>query len=156
MTAETIPTDMAFDPYVLRAEFPILAREVNGKPLVYLDNAASAQKPDAVIDAVANVWRTSYANVHRGLHTLANEATAAFEGARAKAELLMAEIPALRQAAGDPDTPLSMSIGIAESDPETPRPPDILADAADRALYAAKRQGRSRIALANFSEDNAA
>lgn len=80
----------------------------------------------------------------------------AVEGARAKAELLMAEIPALRQAAGDPDTPLSMSIGIAESDPETPRSPDILTDAADRALYAAKRQGRSRIALANFSEDNAA
>lgn len=73
-----------FDVDALRAQFPILSREVNGHPLVYLDNAASAQKPEAVIDAVANVWRTSYANVHRGLHTLANEATEAFEGARGK------------------------------------------------------------------------
>ncbi|MFN3910765.1 cysteine desulfurase [Hyphomonas sp.] len=66
----------------IRAEFPILAREINGYPLVYLDNAASAQKPDAVLDAMAKQARTAYANVHRGLHTLANEATAAFEGAR--------------------------------------------------------------------------
>ena len=71
-----------FDVEAIRAEFPILAREVHGKPLVYLDNAASAQKPEAVIEAVANVWRGSYANVHRGLHTLANEATGAFEAAR--------------------------------------------------------------------------
>ena len=54
-----------FDVEAIRAEFPILAREVHGKPLVYLDNAASAQKPEAVIEAVANVWRGSYANVHR-------------------------------------------------------------------------------------------
>ncbi|MEO1038298.1 MAG: cysteine desulfurase [Pseudomonadota bacterium] len=73
-----------FDPYAIRSEFPILSRTVNGKPLVYLDSAASAQKPEAVIEAVADVWRTSYANVHRGLHTLANEATEAFEGARGK------------------------------------------------------------------------
>ena len=66
----------------IRAEFPILSREVNGHPLVYLDNAASAQKPDAVIDAMANQMRTAYANVHRGLHTLANETTEAFEAAR--------------------------------------------------------------------------
>ena len=68
----------------IRAQFPILSREINGNPLVYIDNAASAQKPDAVIDAVANVYRQSYANVHRGLHTLANEATETFEGARDK------------------------------------------------------------------------
>ncbi|WP_421791460.1 cysteine desulfurase [Hyphobacterium sp.] len=68
----------------VRTEFPILQREINGNPLVYLDNAASAQKPEAVIEAVANVYRSSYANVHRGLHTLANEATEAFEGAREK------------------------------------------------------------------------
>lgn len=68
----------------IRAQFPILSREINGNPLVYIDNAASAQKPDAVIDAVANVYRQSYANVHRGLHTLANEATEAFEGSRDK------------------------------------------------------------------------
>lgn len=66
----------------IRAEFPILSRRVNGHPLVYLDNAASAQKPDAVIDAMATQARTAYANVHRGLHTLANEATEAFEAAR--------------------------------------------------------------------------
>lgn len=91
MTAIT-KTEAAFDPYALRAEFPILSREVNGKPLVYLDNAASAQKPEAVIEAVADVWRTSYANVHRGLHTLANEATEAFEASRGKvARLLGAE-----------------------------------------------------------------
>ncbi|WP_420432691.1 aminotransferase class V-fold PLP-dependent enzyme [Hyphobacterium sp.] len=68
----------------IRAQFPILSREINGNPLIYIDNAASAQKPEAVIDAVANVYRQSYANVHRGLHTLANEATEAFEGARGK------------------------------------------------------------------------
>jgi len=73
-----------FEPHSVRAQFPILTRQVNGKPLVYLDNAASAQKPEAVIEAVADVWRHSYANVHRGLHTLANEATEAFEGARGK------------------------------------------------------------------------
>ena len=66
----------------IRAGFPILSRQVNGHPLVYLDNAASAQKPDAVIDAMANQMRTAYANVHRGLHTLANETTEAFEAAR--------------------------------------------------------------------------
>ncbi len=72
----------AFDIDAIRAEFPILAREVNGAPLVYLDNAASAQKPDAVLDAMTGQARTAYANVHRGLHTLANEATEAFEAAR--------------------------------------------------------------------------
>ncbi|MEO0882352.1 MAG: cysteine desulfurase [Pseudomonadota bacterium] len=72
----------AFDIDAIRAEFPILTREVNGKPLVYLDSAASAQKPNAVIDAMANQARTAYANVHRGLHTLANETTEAYEGAR--------------------------------------------------------------------------
>ncbi|WP_225907920.1 cysteine desulfurase [Hyphomonas sediminis] len=74
----TRPLDLA----AIRAEFPILSREVNGHPLVYLDNAASAQKPNAVIDALAGQMRTAYANVHRGLHTLANETTEAFEAAR--------------------------------------------------------------------------
>jgi cysteine desulfurase/selenocysteine lyase len=72
------------DVAAIREQFPILKREVNGQPLVYLDSAASAQKPRAVIDAVSGVYEHSYANVHRGLHTLANEATAAFEGAREK------------------------------------------------------------------------
>jgi cysteine desulfurase/selenocysteine lyase len=61
----------------IRAEFPILSREVNGKPLIYFDNAASAQKPDAVLDAMSEQGRTAYANVHRGIHTLANETTEA-------------------------------------------------------------------------------
>lgn len=74
-----------FDIDAIRAEFPILSREVNGRPLVYLDNAASAQKPDAVIDAIASQSRTAYANVHRGIHTLSNEATEAYEAAREKA-----------------------------------------------------------------------
>ena len=72
-----------FDVEALRSEFPILSRQVHGRPLVYLDNAASAQKPEAVIEAMAGAMRGSYANVHRGLHALANETTAAFEAARA-------------------------------------------------------------------------
>ena len=73
---------MAFDVEAVRAQFPILKRQVNGKPLVYLDSAASAQKPRAVIDAMTAVMEGSYANVHRGLHTLANETTDAYEAAR--------------------------------------------------------------------------
>ncbi len=73
---------MAFDAEAIRAQFPILSRTVNGKPLVYLDNAASAQKPRAVIDAMVQVMEGGYANVHRGLHTLSNEATDAYEKAR--------------------------------------------------------------------------
>ena len=73
---------MAFDAEVIRAQFPILARQVNGKPLVYLDSAASAQKPRAVIEAMVQAMEYSYANVHRGLHTLANETTEAYEKAR--------------------------------------------------------------------------
>ncbi len=71
-----------FDVEAIRAQFPILSRQVNGHPLVYLDSAASAQKPRAVIDAMVHVMEHSYANVHRGLHTLANEATEAYEKAR--------------------------------------------------------------------------
>ena len=71
-----------FDVSEIRKEFPILSRQVNGKPLVYLDNAASAQKPNAVIDAIANQSRTAYANVHRGIHTLSNETTEAYEAGR--------------------------------------------------------------------------
>lgn len=83
-----------FDPYAARAQFPILSRTVNGKPLVYLDSAASAQKPRAVIDALTAAMEGSYANVHRGLHTLANETTEAFEAARESvARFLNAEGP---------------------------------------------------------------
>ena len=73
---------MTLDLTSIRAQFPILSRSVNDKPLIYLDSAASAQKPEAVISAMADQARTAYANVHRGLHTLANETTDAFEAAR--------------------------------------------------------------------------
>jgi cysteine desulfurase/selenocysteine lyase len=73
---------MAFDVEAVRAEFPILQRQVNGKPLAYLDSAASAQKPRAVIEALTRAMEHSYANVHRGLHTLANETTETYEAAR--------------------------------------------------------------------------
>lgn len=73
---------MAFDAHAVREQFPILARQVNGKPLIYLDSAASAQKPRAVIDAMTASMTASYSNVHRGLHTLANETTDAYEAAR--------------------------------------------------------------------------
>src|ERR1700676_5085739 len=74
----------AYDVARIRADFPALATKVYGKPLVYLDNAASAQKPLAVLDRMRQAYTTQYANVHRGLHYLANEATKAYEGARAK------------------------------------------------------------------------
>jgi len=72
-----------YDVNAVRAEFPILFREVYGKPLVYLDNGASAQKPRAVIDAITHAYSYEYANVHRGLHYLANATTTAYEKARA-------------------------------------------------------------------------
>ncbi len=70
----------------LRRDFPILERLVNGRPLVYLDNAATAQKPAAVIDAVKHYYETSNANIHRGVHTLSVEATEAYERARVKVQ----------------------------------------------------------------------
>ena len=73
-----------YDVAAIRRDFPILAREVYGKPLVYLDNGASAQKPQAMIDAVTHAYAQEYANVHRGLHFLSNAATDAYEAAREK------------------------------------------------------------------------
>lgn len=78
MTTDTYNID------AIRADFPILHREVHGKPLVYLDNGASAQKPQAVIDSVSHAYSNEYANVHRGLHYLSNAATDAYEAARGK------------------------------------------------------------------------
>ncbi|MCA6312893.1 SufS family cysteine desulfurase [Phenylobacterium sp.] len=75
---------MSFDPERVRSEFPILSRRIGDRPLVYLDSAASAQKPEAVIQAMTDLMRHSYANVHRGLHTLANETTELYENARKK------------------------------------------------------------------------
>jgi cysteine desulfurase/selenocysteine lyase len=74
---------MSYDIAKIRADFPILGREVNGKPLVYLDNGASAQKPQVVIDAISHAYSHEYANVHRGLHYLSNLATEKYEGVRA-------------------------------------------------------------------------
>jgi cysteine desulfurase/selenocysteine lyase len=73
---------MNFDVNALRRQFPILARMVRGKPLAYLDNGASAQRPNAVIDAVDDYERRHHANIHRGVHTLSQEATALYESAR--------------------------------------------------------------------------
>lgn len=72
-----------YDVDAIRRDFPILARQVNGKPLVYLDNGASAQKPQVVIDTITQAYSMEYANVHRGLHFLSNLATEKYEGVRA-------------------------------------------------------------------------
>ena len=74
----------AFDVEAIRADFPILSRRVHGKPLVYLDNAATTQKPVQVIEAIDHYYRHYNANIHRGVHTLSAEATAAYEAARQK------------------------------------------------------------------------
>src|SRR5438874_12533223 len=77
-------TNGSYDVGRIREDFPILSMQVYGKPLVYLDNAASAQKPKAVLDRLQHAYTTEYANVHRGLHYLANAATEAYEGEREK------------------------------------------------------------------------
>ena len=68
----------------IKQDFPILKRKINGKPLVYLDNAATTQKPKAVIDAIVDYYEKHNANIHRGIHTLAEEATQLYEDARKK------------------------------------------------------------------------
>ena len=75
---------MTYDVEAIRRDFPILSTSVHGKPLVYLDNGASAQKPQSVIDAISHAYSSEYANVHRGLHYLSNAATEAYEAARQK------------------------------------------------------------------------
>ncbi len=72
------------DVEAIRRDFPVLERVIHGRPLSYLDNAASSQRPRAVIDAMSRYYETSHANVHRGVHTLSQEATDLFEGAREK------------------------------------------------------------------------
>lgn len=89
-------TNAPFDVEKIRADFPILHQQVNGQPLVYLDNAATTQKPNAVIDAISDYYRTDNSNVHRGAHALADRATVKFEAAREKvAQFLNA--PAAKQ-----------------------------------------------------------
>jgi cysteine desulfurase/selenocysteine lyase len=79
-----VETPLKLDAHALRADFPILAQEINGKPLAYLDSAVTAQKPRQMLDAMTYFYETSYANVHRGVYALAERATEAFEGAREK------------------------------------------------------------------------
>jgi cysteine desulfurase/selenocysteine lyase len=81
-TPGVAPASAPWDDARVRADFPILAREINGKPLVYLDSAASTQRPRAVLQAVDHYERTLHANVHRGVHSLSQWATEAYEGAR--------------------------------------------------------------------------
>ncbi len=78
-----------FDAKRVRADFPVLRQQVNGKPLVYLDNGATSQKPQAVIDELVRYYSTENANVHRGVHTLSQNATDDYEGARAKVKRLL-------------------------------------------------------------------
>jgi cysteine desulfurase/selenocysteine lyase len=79
---EPLTIETAYDVQAIRRHFPALSREVKGKPLVYFDNAATTQKPQVVIDALVNYYSNYNANIHRGIHTLAEEATAAFEATR--------------------------------------------------------------------------
>ncbi len=76
----------AFDVQALRNDFPILSQTVRGKPLVYLDNAATTQKPQCVIDAISDFYQNNYSNVHRGVHTLSEQATVAYENVRKKVQ----------------------------------------------------------------------
>ena len=82
--AESKPSLAGFNVDLVREDFPILKQTVNGKPLVYLDNAATSQKPQSVIDALVNYYTTENSNVHRGVHTLSQQATDDYEGARSK------------------------------------------------------------------------
>src|SRR6478735_11903912 len=84
MTMHPAVQNGSYDFARVREYFPALALQVYGKPLVYLDNAASAQKPNAVLERMTEAYKSEYANVHRGLHYLANAATEAYEGGRAK------------------------------------------------------------------------
>ncbi len=89
MTTELQPAATALDPAVLRADFPILDQEVHGHPLVYLDSAATSQKPRVVIETIDAYYRRDNANVHRGIYELSERATAAYEGARGKVARLI-------------------------------------------------------------------
>jgi len=80
---------MGFDVDAVRRDFPILSQRINGKPLMYLDNGASAQKPEAVLNAMDRYYSEMHSNVHRGAHTLGDRATSAFEGAREKVRAFM-------------------------------------------------------------------
>ena len=84
MTAGNLAPGAVFDIEKIRADFPVLRQQVNGKPLVYLDNGATSQKPQCVIDELVRYYTTENSNVHRGVHTLSQAATEDYEGARSK------------------------------------------------------------------------
>lgn len=97
MTKPLVDVDaLSFDVEKIRADFPILHQQVNGQPLVYLDNAATTQKPNAVIDAISDYYRNDNSNVHRGAHALADRATVKFEAAREKVARFL-NAPAAKQ-----------------------------------------------------------
>jgi len=85
----TVATERGLDPVAIRADFPIFEQKVHGKPLVYLDSAATSQKPRAVLEAVDAYYRTCNANIHRGVYQLAEEATARYEAVRGKVAKLL-------------------------------------------------------------------
>src|SRR6266567_2951497 len=89
MSTLTSPVTSAFDVDKVREDFPVLKQTVHGKPLVYLDSAATAQKPLAVIEAIRRFHEVDCANIHRGVHELSQRSTAAYEEARAKAKLFL-------------------------------------------------------------------
>ncbi|GAB3379326.1 cysteine desulfurase [Spongiibacter taiwanensis] len=89
MSEAAVQSAASFDVAALRAQFPALQQEVNGQPLVYLDNAATTHKPQRVIDAISDFYRLDNSNVHRGAHTLSDRATLAFEAARQKVAALL-------------------------------------------------------------------
>jgi cysteine desulfurase/selenocysteine lyase len=89
MTATSSTVPVAFDAQKVREDFPVLKQKVHGKPLVYLDNAATAQKPHSVIDAIRKFYEVDCANIHRGVHELSQRSTAAYEQTRAKAKAFL-------------------------------------------------------------------
>ena len=90
-----VAAGLALDVDSIRGDFPVLQQQVHGHPLVYLDNGASAQKPEAVIQVMADYYFKDHANVHRGVHTLSQRATDRYEGVRGKSEILfMPVLPA--------------------------------------------------------------
>ncbi len=97
------------DPRVIRRDFPILTRMVHGKPLVYLDNAATSQKPSVVIQALVDYYQRYNANIHRGIHMLSEEATAAYEGARATVATFIGA-PAPQTIVFTPNTPEAINL----------------------------------------------
>ena len=103
-------TNGSYDVARIRQDFPILSMQVYGKPLVYLDNAASAQKPQAVLDRLNQAYTSEYANVHRGLHYLANAATEGYEGAREKVRAFLNASG--RKRSSSPATPPRRSISL--------------------------------------------